>query len=61
MNDAITIRSKRMKVGEVVAALQRFDQNLDMMTEGCDCFGDVGSVTIDPDDPTTVILWRPKE
>ena len=33
-------------VGELVAALQQMDQNAPVLTEGCDCYGNVVKVSV---------------
>ena len=33
-----------MKVRELIDALSRFDAEWEVITEGCDCYGDVGGV-----------------
>jgi hypothetical protein len=37
-----------MRVKELIAELQKFDGDLEVITEGCDCDGDVGSVQLIP-------------
>ena len=55
-----------MKVSELIAELQKMPQDLRVISEGCDCYGDVGIVERDSwrvagDEQRTdfVVLRRP--
>ena len=50
-------REKPMTVGQLVQALSIRDPDALVSTEGCDCYGDVGSIEDDPDD-NSVLLKR---
>lgn len=45
-----------MKVSELIEKLQRAPQDAEIITEGCDCDGDVGFVVVQDD---RVLLARP--
>lgn len=36
-----------MNVGQLIEALKAFDLDLEVFTEGCDCDGDVGKVSLE--------------
>lgn len=57
-----------MKVRELISELQKHDSDCDVVTEGCDCCGEVGSVvktdlffTANNDPIKTILLRRPVE
>lgn len=37
-----------MTVAELITELQKMPPDLEVTTEGCDCYGDVGSVEVQP-------------
>lgn len=55
-----------MNVGELTEQLKRFDPSAEVITEGCDCWGDVARVD-HPDedhqyaDPDAVYLYRSED
>lgn len=53
-----------MKVKELIELLNQFDPEVEVITEGCDCYGDVGGAYMLPDDyndPPTLLIARPVE
>jgi hypothetical protein len=44
-----------MKVVELIERLKTMPQDAEVITEGCDCFGDSRDVTYDQSDHTVVI------
>jgi hypothetical protein len=55
--------AKALTVKELLEALAKFDPELEIWTEGCDCYGDVGSVDLlrVNADETVVLLARTGE
>lgn len=49
------MNSKPMTVAELIAALQVVPQHLQVISEGCDCYGDIVSVEADEE---SVLLRR---
>lgn len=51
-----------MKVKDLIVELQKQDPEAEVLTEGCDCIGDVGSVEEFPPDKgeTAILLSRSK-
>lgn len=49
-----------MKVKELIFELQKHDPEAEVLTEGCDCLGDVGEVEEFPSDKgeTAILLTR---
>lgn len=43
-----------MKVSELIEALKTMPPELEVNTEGCDCYGDVGRVELKPEEKYTL-------
>lgn len=56
-----------MKVKRLIALLEKMPQGMEVRTEGCDCIGGVGGVTlwskfhVNPGKEEFVLVTRPKE
>lgn len=44
-----------MKVGELITALSAFPHDLEVLTEGCDCYGEAASIAQEDD---VVMIYR---
>jgi hypothetical protein len=40
------IHGETMTVGELIKELSKYDKNMAVLTEGCDCWGNVSSLMI---------------
>jgi hypothetical protein len=49
-----------MTVAEVIAALQQMPQDIELLIEGCDCVGEVGSVEYTHEQEYEYGAWREK-
>lgn len=50
-----------MKVKELIAELQKLDPELEVSTEGCDCYGDTAKVSVQHEGGETYVLIERSE
>lgn len=52
---------KTMTVEALIEALQKLDPGAEVWTEGCDCYGDVGSIAIGESRGRSVVMLARSE